>query len=507
MKLLAKAEKNKNIWFVLIISFVFFLLRLPSLFEPYWYGDEGIYQVLGNAIRQGRFLYRDTWDNKPPLLYLLYALFNSDQFTVRLVSVIFGILAVLAFFALSKKLFKTKQGGQGLVLITTSLFALLFGLPLLEGNVANAENFMLFPIILAALLIFKLVSTIKESSGKFSIKRYYTILVVSGLLLGVSFLFKVVAVFDFAAFFIFILFASLPVKISLKTFKVGKNLESLLLPLSFFSAGFLIPIIISAVFFLTAGAAKEFLQATFVQNVGYVGYGNKLFIPQGFLIFKLTLLTLFAIFLFTKRAKFSKTTLFILLWFSFSLFNAYLSQRPYTHYLLVLLPSFSLFLGLLFMDKKYQLINVAIFIISLLFIVKDFNFYGKTIFYYQNFMLFIAGRETVSSYQAFFDRKTPIDYQIAEYIKIKTTNKDEIFIWGNNAQVYTLSGKLPPGKYAVAYHITSYKDGIENTQKALAKSKPKLVIVMPGEGNFPFLLYHYDKEVRIDNAIIYERTF
>lgn len=498
MKLIAKAEKNRSVWFILLASFVFFLLRLPSLFEPYWYGDEGIYQVLGIAIRQGRFLYTDAWDNKPPFLYLLYALFNSDQFAVRLVSIVFGILAVLAFFALSKKLFQSKQGGQNLAVITTSLFTLLFGLPLLEGNIANAENFMLFPIILAALFIFNLTSTIKKS---------YKMLAFSGLLLGVSFLFKIVAVFDFAAFFVFILFVSLPIKISLKTLMVRKNLESLVPPLIFFSAAFFIPIIISAVFFLTAGAAKEFLQATFVQNVGYVGYGNKLFIPQGFLIFKLTLLTLFTIFLFNKRAKFSKTTLFILLWFSFSLFNAYLSQRPYTHYLLVLLPSFSLLLGLIFMDKKYQLINLVILIIALLFIVKDFNFYGKTVFYYQNFMFFIRGRETVSSYQAFFDRKTPIDYQIAEYIKTKTTSKDDVFIWGNNAQVYALSDKLPPGKYAVAYHITSYKDGMENTQKALTQKKPKLIIVMPGEGNFPFPLYYYDREVRIDNAIIYERIF
>ncbi|MEM4230723.1 MAG: hypothetical protein QXF25_02510 [Candidatus Pacearchaeota archaeon] len=105
MKLLAKAEKNSDIWFLIKASFVFFLLRLPSLFEPNWYGDEGIYQVLGAGIRTGRLLYKEIFDNKPPLLYLVYAILNADQFAVRLASLIFGILALITFFFLSKKLF------------------------------------------------------------------------------------------------------------------------------------------------------------------------------------------------------------------------------------------------------------------------------------------------------------------------------------------------------------------------------------------------------------------
>src|SRR3989338_9069425 len=101
MKFLAKVEKNRSFWFLLAGSFIFFLLRFPSLFEPNWYGDEGISQVLGLAIRSGRLLYRDIWDNKPPLLYVLYSFFNSDQFWLRLASIVFGVLALIVFFALS----------------------------------------------------------------------------------------------------------------------------------------------------------------------------------------------------------------------------------------------------------------------------------------------------------------------------------------------------------------------------------------------------------------------
>lgn len=493
MKFLARVEKNRNFWFLLAASFIFFILRLPSLFEPYWYGDEGIYQVLGMAIRNGRLLYRDIWDNKPPLLYILYSFFNSDQFWLRLASVVFGILALIAFFALSKKLFEEK-GGNKIAIFSTAIFGLLFAFPIAEGNIANSENFMLLPIILSGFLIFTAKGRLKKN-----------ILILSGFLLGIAFLFKIVGIFDFAAFFVFLFILNLPRKIS--SFKNIVYVQFyFLLP---FILGFLLPIVVSALFFLLHGFStfKYFLEATFVQNVSYVGYGNKFIIPQGLLISKLLLLSLFLLFLFVKRDIFSKTTLFILIWFAFSLFNAFFSGRPYTHYVLVLIPSFSLLIGLLFWDRKYRLSLTLIFIAAFYLILNNFSFYGKTFFYYQNFFSFITGGETVTEYRGFFDKKTPVDYELTEFIKTKTNKDDNIFIWGNNAQVYALSNKLPPGRYAVAYHITGYKDGIENTKEAFLKQEPKLVIIMPDQSQIPFSLYNYGRVVKIDNVLIYERIF
>ncbi len=494
MKFLARVEKNRNFWFLLIASFIFFLLRFPSLFEPNWYGDEGIYQVLGMAIRNSRLLYRDIWDNKPPLLYILYSFFNSDQFELRLVSAVFGILALIVFFALAKKLFQEKESGSKIAILSTSIFGLLFALPLVEGNIANAENFMLLPIVLSGLLIL----TAKEKLKK-------NILIFSGFLLGIAFLFKIVGIFDFAAFFVFLFILNLPKNISNFKNIVYAQLY-FLLP---FVLGFIFPLVASALFFLLHGLStfKYFLQATFIQNVGYVGYGNKFIISQGLLISKLLLLFLFLLFLLAKRSTLSKTTLFILIWFAFSLFSAFFSGRSYTHYVLVLIPSFSLLIGLLFWDKKYRFSLILIFIASLYLILKNFSFYGKTFFYYQNFFSFIKGRETVAQYRGFFDKETPIDYEIAQFIKTKTNKDDNIFLWGNNAQIYMLSDKLPPGRYAVAYHITGYKDGIENTKEAFLKQRPKLVIIMPDQNQIPFSLYNYGKVVKIDNVLIYERIF
>ena len=38
-------------WLIVILALVF-LLRVPSFFEPYYYGDEMIYLALGQGVRQ-----------------------------------------------------------------------------------------------------------------------------------------------------------------------------------------------------------------------------------------------------------------------------------------------------------------------------------------------------------------------------------------------------------------------------------------------------------------------
>src|SRR3990167_94421 len=118
MKLIKRLEKSASFWFFLTISVVFFFLRWPSLYEPYWYGDEGIYQAVGMLINSGAPLYSGAWDNKPPLLYVLYAVFASDQFLIRIVSLFFGLASVWMFYLTAKKLFAKSTIS---VLVSTSI--------------------------------------------------------------------------------------------------------------------------------------------------------------------------------------------------------------------------------------------------------------------------------------------------------------------------------------------------------------------------------------------------
>ncbi|MCL5412006.1 MAG: glycosyltransferase family 39 protein [Patescibacteria group bacterium] len=491
-------ETNFNVWFIFITLFFFCLLRIPSLVEPDWYGDEGIYQVMGIAVREGRLLYQGIWDNKPPLLYLLYSFVNGDLFSIRFLSVIFGALAILFLFLLSLKIFKHKFS----VFLTTSIFALFFGLPILEGNIANAENFMLAPIILAAFLIFQVNNRM----------RFYFF---SGLLLSTAFLTKIVALFDFAAFFSFLVLLKFYEEFSFS------KIRQILSPKRFFSGfkaeiifvlSFLIPIIATFVYFFFQSALGDYLKAAFSQNVGYVGYGNYFLFPNGLLAIKILGLLVTLLLIFKYRKTLGTPGSFIFIWLAFSIFSALFSQRPYTHYLLVTLPAVCLSLGFIFENKKMILYNAPLFIFSLIILSVSFNLGEKisalpqSFSYYQNYFSFISGQKTLPSYQSFFDRNTSRDYAISDFIKTNTTKDEGVFLWSDSGQIYALTNKLPPGRYIVAYHVTFYKNALEETAKAVDAAKPKFIIATKDPKEIHLLLHYYHFRYEIEGAKIYERN-
>jgi hypothetical protein len=502
MNLFARLEKSKNFWFLLIISVVFFLLRLPSLFEPYWYGDEGIYQTLALAMNNGRLLYRDIWDNKPPLLYVLYAFFNGDQFSLRLLSLLFGIASIITFFFVVKTLFpgETKYAHSSYnksLYLSTGIFAVLFALPLFEGNIANAENFMVLFPLLSILCIFRYLHT------KNKVALWY-----AGVLLAIETLFKIVGVFDFTALAVFL---------AISQYKNLKYILYEIRELLPFGIAFCVPIFLTLLYFLLNHALGNFLSAAFSQNIGYVGYGNTFIIPQGLLYIKLFLLVLLIGYLFYKRTRIPANTLFIYLWLAFSLFSAFFSQRPYTHYVLVLLPSFCFFVYILLADfdkRKESVktlfmirnIHIAVFIAIILLVLQNFSIYSKTFAYYQNFVSFTFGDKSLAAYQTFFDGSVPTDDAIVQFLKLHAKPKSIIFLWGNTAQIYKMSNTLPPGKYTVEYHITGAPNGISETAKDIYEKKPRFIIVMSSH-TFPFDLSHYRYVYSIQNNHIYEYTF
>lgn len=500
MKLLTKLERCKEFWWLLGILSFFFLLRLPSLFEPYWYGDEGIYQIVGLALREGRMLYAEAWDNKPPLLYLTYALFNSEQFYVKLASLLSGLFSISIFFYLSQALVRNFR----ITLIITILFASLIGLPIIEGNIANAENFMMPLILAAGYLLF----TLKRKDRPFTHFSERTILIIAGILLGTAFLYKTVAIFDFAAFFIFLIITMLPKE--RKPFHLHHIMQQHRNQLLLFSLSFLTPFFISVLFFLFAGTLTFYLQAIFFSNVGYVNYNNVLLIPQGLLLIKSVLLILLILYLFLRHHTFSSQFLFVVLWAGFALFNSFFSQRPYTHYMLVLLPSFCLMLGLVLAKKeKNKTLLLSLTVIIFLLAINFFDRWSvqRTTTYYTNFLSFVTNQRSLREYQAFFDSQTPRDTNVAYYLKNNLPKNASVFIWGNSAQMYTLSDKRPPTRFVVAYHVLTNKETQQETQIDLERIKPTFIAILPNIESYPFPMYNYAHKITIEDVQIYERIY
>lgn len=495
MKFLSNLNKKKLFWPLLLLCSLFFLLRLPSLIEPYWYGDEGIYHVIGQALNQGQLLYKDIWDNKPPLLYIIYAFANGDQSLVRTFSLIVGLGSVIALYFLSFILFKSYR----ITVASTLLYVVLFATPFLEGNIANAENFIHFPVLLAALLITKLHFQSKD------IKKHQLLLFIAGLLFGIAFSLKIVALFDLAAFTLFLFLVGLD-RVSVKTlFARIRQVLPLL-------AGFIVPIVYMFIYYSLQGTLVEFIEGAFAGNVDYVGFENYLFgIPQGLLYLKAILLVLAILFIVFKRKLFSDQALLITLWVVFALFSANFSGRPYIHYVLVLLPSFCLLIGLALSKRVVLYKNSALLgaIVIGILILSIFPTYGvgKTFAYYGTTMQFLNGSIDLRTYQSFFDVKTPRDYIVAAFLKKNLKPEDTIFIWGDSPQIYTLTNKLPPYKYTVAYHVKPSDKLLRETQDTIDKTKPRYIVVLPETQPLPFNVPLYIIRFNVEGAIIYERSF
>lgn len=495
MSIRTLSTKKDSLFFSFILL-IYSLLRLPSVIEPYWYGDEGIYEVIGLALTKGRILYAQIWDNKPPLLYVFYSLVHADQFMIRLLSLLFGFAAIVVFFLLTKRLFANNK----IVLLATSLFALLFATPATESNIANAENFMLFFIIGAGYLLFTSADKANTSlHALFHNKKNLMKILCSGILLGIAFLFKIVALFDFAAFSVFILILIMRQKID------KKQIISFVKIYSIFLIGFLLPSLITASYFLTHNAFSSFLTATFFSNVSYVGYKNYFIIPQGLLILKLFLLCVAIMVVFKKREHLTLPEIFITSWFSFSVFNVFFSQRPYTHYVLVGIASLALITALIISDRqKYRLLAIGVGII-LAIVFSTFYPFPKVLPYYNNYLSFITNHKSLASYESYFDSDVLRDNDIASYLKLHNARQEGVFLWGNSAQIYVLSDTLPPGKYTVAYHIND-TSAIMETQKAIDMKKPKFIILLPDSQHVPLSLYNYTYKLTLGNASVYERV-
>ncbi|EKD86352.1 MAG: hypothetical protein ACD_37C00334G0001, partial [uncultured bacterium] len=317
----------------------------------------------------------------------------------------------------------------------------------------------------------------------------------AGLILSFAFLTKVVAAFDFLAFSTFLIFTQ------------DKNSKEIIHKKLFpFILGFILPVLITTSYFLLNGNFKEFLNAFILRNISYVGYENEFFVPQGLLFLKIFLLGIFLSFLYLQRKNISKNVLLVFIWFGLSLFSVYFSQRPYTHYLIVLLPSFCLMIAVIIAEKKERVIALITLVLALIIIRQTFILkFEKVIPYYSNLVAFCMDKKDVNSYQSFFDKRTPRDYLLANYIRITTSKDDGVLIWGNNAQVYKLSERTPIFRYTVAYHTLTFPNGIQEMESAIEKEKPKYIILMPDMPIFPLSLSNYSEKARIENAIIYEK--
>lgn len=475
---------------LILLLLIVALLRIPNLFEPYWYGDEGIYLTLGQAMRRGLTLYRDIHDNKPPLLYVVAAIAQTE-FWFKFILLFWHLTTIVVFYKLATVLSPKHPKAP---IIASVFMALLTMLP--EGNIANGEIFMILPVIAGMFFLWKE-------------KKHYFL---SGVLFALGFLFKVPAIFDFTAAFTFLtLFQSDTVR--------GVMRKLFRREIWVFVIGFVLPIALSIVYYATRGALTPYLRSALLQNIGYLGSwsGGKhnlvtTFTHSGLIMRSFVLAVLILLFWVVRgRLTLSKPLQFSAIWFLFALYGALLSERPYPHYLIQPAVPAALIAAFLIFEKQRGA-QIALLVIGAIGITSYFKigfWQYPVLSYYQNFLNWVLKRESTDQYFSYFGTEVNQTYRIAKFVKLMTSPEDRIFVWGDDPMVYALSERLPTGRYTVAYHVVDF-NGYEESTTAIRTEKPPLIITFQKESRpfpqlFAELSSHYLMINQIDDATVYQR--
>lgn len=459
-----------NWWLIFILGLVI-LLRIPSWFEPHWYGDEEIYLALGQAMRRGAVLYRDIWDNKTPLLYLIYSI-SPTLLWAKLTATLAVLGTTVGTYFLSKKFFEDRPVIY--CLLPTVLVGILLSLPILEGTIANAELYFTLPIVLAAYLLFTNLIT-----------NHYSLItsVLVGLLMSAAFLLKVPAIFDFVGLLLAFSLTRLLDEFSSPTKNYQRFLAEQIKTYFPLVLSFVVPVGLVFLYFFASHALTDFITAAFKQNVNYVAIDsglfqkltNPLYIKGASLLLGIALVT----WAYFKKIV-SKEFVLLSSWFGFSLYGALLSNRPYKHYLLQIAPPAVVLLVYLWAHFRRYIILNTVYVILLLWIAKTFYFAFalNPLTYYPNFFAWASERKQWENYINYFDGRTANDYRVAQYISQNTKEGDPIFVWGDMASIYTISGRPAATKFIQAHHLTTINPkNYDLIINRLLTYQPKFIVV------------------------------
>jgi len=480
----------KTKYLFLIIFFLALILRIPSFFEPYWYGDEAIRLTVAQNWFSGGTLYQDVYDNAPPVLYLLFGA-GKTLLGVKILATIWVLAATFGIWTLAKEFCKKiKKISLFYPLATSILFVILTSTPIFEGNIANGEIFFILPLICGMYLIF-------ENQNK---ENKYAFFFLAGILFSLASLIKIPSV---AEFFAACLFLSAFPKFSLK------NMQHKLLPLVL---GFASLWLITFSIFFFFGNISKFMLAVFGYNFSYVNYTNQLFIPQGLLILKILIVGFLAVLILKKKKEIGAERSFLFIWLIFSFLGTFLGGRNYPHYLLqtaaplaLILPLFSLFPTLI------QLTISLILIVFLWLLFTIGNFPRQRVFsYYQNFLTYASGGKDENSYLSWFDSKTPFVYTLAELIKLKTKPGECVFVYGDIPNFYPLSQRCPATFITTAYHLNFGSHFRNKVLQQLKNSPPPYIVTLKNtsasfDDLFLFLKSNYKRWINLDDATIWQR--
>lgn len=439
------------------ILILIFVLRFPSLFEPFWYGDEGIFAAVARNLNLGGVLYETAWDNKPPMIYLTYqaifATFGVSMFWLRLVTIIVVLATACAIYEIGQAVLGEKRA-----LIASFIFGLVTSLRLVEGNLALTEIFMILPITIAILIVIK---------RNFDFASMF----VAGLLFAVASLYKQVGALEAAALGIFV-------------FLYLGNFKDVVLRGIVLVLGFAIPYWVTILYFAPRKLVDDYIFAAYTYYRIYLQESPKyaVFINVAKFMAPISAI-LYGLFMKIK-GKVELTHLF-LLWLGFSFLGSYFSGRTYGHYLIQAAPAIALCVASIQLPvklSKVRAIFAVFFFIPLIFLTqtlfRDFLSGGplNQFKYYANFLDYAAGKKSTAEYNNFFDGGVNSIMGTLDFLKASGGTGKTVYIWGDWPWLYAIGDLWNPSRYVTSFHVFGVPDGKKEVEEDLLAKLPVFIV-------------------------------
>ena len=455
---------------ILLIAFLFSLQCSDNIWNVgNAYTDSSVFRYVARVIRNGGMPYRDTFDHKGPLIYLINTLGlviseNCGIWFLELATIFFTFYYMYKIARLS-----CNKGAALLILVICSaaLFKYFDG-----GN--YTEEYAL-PFIAGSLFIF----TDYYLNGKISAFR----LILCGLCFGAVCMLRI----NMVALWGVMCLGAIGESVR------GKNFKQLGRFILLFVTGLAIICLPILLWLCINGAFQDFIKDYFIFNVMYSNRTGNLAKVTTFISFINESLVLFAVCISVYNVFTAKKnqTGFEILYIVFIVLNTFLlsmSGVQYMHYGMILVPTlvhpFAQFFGDVVKTNRGKSMTV-LGMIYLLAIFAIPNWLACV----QNALNVYAGRNNTNLEETRY---------IAELVKKNTTKEEQIIVCGNWNIIYNLSERYAASKYSYQNAPCSVSEDIKNEfMQDLKENKPTVIVLVEGAYMYEdvmLLIEEYDYE-------------
>jgi len=478
------------------------LLRLPSLADPMYYLDEGVYASVAYEMGEGGMLYQTAWDLKPPGIFLIYLffqkLFGPQAFLAqKIFNTLLAVSTVFGIFKLARLQGVTERGSVT-PFIATGFGAVYLGLPFFETQVFNTESIFVVISLFAFVFGLKFRGRWKEPF-------------IAGLLFGVGQWLKIHPIFDLASFVIFAAYK----------FRFDKKFW---LP---FIAGLATPLAGLFLYLTANGILADFIETNFSYNLFYVEELPQIKIFGNLLTRTLLLLTATVALVFLKlKNKISENTLLLFLWLAFVFYGALLSARAYGHYFIPVLIPTALLLATM-VGKPARSGTVPDLVVTTALALLPFvgytllqtpvraetlqqEIFSNQIYFYQHRLSYLRGKINQREFEKDFTPKPWRLRELKTYLDNNVSKNEQVYIWGISPWANYVLERRPAQKYLMWFHVLGVGNREEEVYQDLLSKMPEIIIVednQPEGESYPISRPpFFELQALIDTSYQFETT-